>query len=134
MPKLHRVGAIIQNGKDIVLIHRFKGSQEYYAIPGGNIDHGETPDIAILREVDEELGLHLDKCKFVLEVNDNDRQDFYFSCTTTDTDFVVTGDEKNYLNDPEKLFEPQWINKKNINNNIQIYPENGRELIYKTLK
>lgn len=133
MPKLRRVGAIIQNGKNVVLIHRVKDGQEYYAIPGGAIELGEEPKAAVLREVSEELGLKLDTCKFIVEIDSDDRQDYYFSCTTTDTKFIVTGSEKKYLNNPEKLFDPQWVNKTNINHNLKIYPENGRSFVINLL-
>jgi len=134
MPKLHRVGAIIQNGENIVLIHRIKNGEEYYAIPGGAIEKKETPDAAVLREIREELGLCLDSYKFIVEVDEANRQDSYFACATKDTKFIVSGLEKKYLDSPDKLFEPQWINKNNLNKGLLIYPENGRQLVLDLLK
>ncbi|MBP9817669.1 NUDIX domain-containing protein [Candidatus Shapirobacteria bacterium] len=134
MSKIHRVGAIIQNGKDIVLIHRVKNGEEYYAIPGGGIEVDEAPETALLREIKEELGLKIDSYSFVKAVDSPNRHDYYFHCTTKDTEFVVTGPEKKYLNIPEKLFEPKWVNKDNLNKNLKIYPENGRDLIINILK
>ncbi len=38
---------------------RLKDHPHQWALPGGRIDPGETPEITALRELDEELGLHL---------------------------------------------------------------------------
>lgn len=53
------VSAIIRNDKNQVLLTKrgiepFKG---HWDLPGGFVDHGEMPDEAIIRELEEELGI-----------------------------------------------------------------------------
>ena len=135
MSKLHRVGAIIKNKENIVLIHRVKNGEEYYAIPGGAIDQGETPIAAIKREINEELGLKLTSCKIILDSDSHDRRDYYFSATTADTKIIVTGEmEVKHLYNPVDLFEPLWVNKNTINKLLVIYPESGRQLVLNLLQ
>lgn len=51
------VGAIIRNSEDeILMIDRLK-TPFGFACPAGHVDEGESPDIALLREVNEETGL-----------------------------------------------------------------------------
>jgi 8-oxo-dGTP pyrophosphatase MutT (NUDIX family) len=54
------------NGK-IVFIHRItaKNPDGYYILPGGGVDPGETPEIALLREAREELNLDVDPVKLL---------------------------------------------------------------------
>ena len=53
---LYRVATrvlIVQNGK-ILLI---KENEGWWAFPGGGIDHGETAESSLVREIEEELGI-----------------------------------------------------------------------------
>lgn len=51
--------AILFNTQKEVLIVRKRGSA-YYQLPGGKIQSSEQPMVAVLRELEEELGLSLD--------------------------------------------------------------------------
>ena len=43
----------------VLLIHRWRDGQEYFVLPGGKIEAGETPAEACLRETREETGLEI---------------------------------------------------------------------------
>lgn len=45
---------IIQNGK-VLLVK--EAQDEWWAVPGGGVDHGETIESTLTREVEEELGV-----------------------------------------------------------------------------
>jgi 8-oxo-dGTP pyrophosphatase MutT (NUDIX family) len=52
-------GAVVLNGADEVLLewrHRFIPDTWAYEIPIGGVEHGETPEAAAAREVEEETG------------------------------------------------------------------------------
>lgn len=49
----------MREGK-ILLIHRHRMGDEYYVIPGGGVDHGETPEQAAIRELKEETDLEVE--------------------------------------------------------------------------
>ena len=60
------VDAIILYNKKIVLIKRKNPPYEnYYALPGGFVEKGETVEQALIREVKEETGLDVDILKLV---------------------------------------------------------------------
>lgn len=53
------VDAIVRVGDQIVLVRR-RNPPEGWAIPGGFVEHGETVERAVRREIREETGLELD--------------------------------------------------------------------------
>lgn len=52
---------------DRILLCRNKG-RDYSFFPGGHIEAGETPVVALVREMEEEAGLQLMNIQFVAEV------------------------------------------------------------------
>lgn len=50
--------AVITNNDEIVLIRKSRGAYTgRLDLPGGKIEHGETPNEAVIREINEETGL-----------------------------------------------------------------------------
>lgn len=49
------VKALIKNDEGKVLV--LKENQDTWSLPGGGLDHGEDPNVGILRELKEELGV-----------------------------------------------------------------------------
>lgn len=93
-----RASVLVINKEKFVLIFRHKNGQDYYAIPGGGIEAGETPEMAAIREIDEELGLRLKNPTIVSEVSNDNRHDYNFIAETEDVDINVTGPGKNSFN------------------------------------
>ncbi len=58
--RLRGCAVIITNPAGEVLLLRHSYGPDVWALPGGGIDAGETPEAAAIREVSEELGLTLD--------------------------------------------------------------------------
>ena len=54
MKRINTRAGIIENNY-IYLIFRRKKQREYYVIPGGGLDDGETLEENVLREIKEEL-------------------------------------------------------------------------------
>jgi ADP-ribose pyrophosphatase YjhB (NUDIX family) len=52
-----RVGALIRWHDRILLCRQEKPGREYWLLPGGGVEGGETLETALRRELDEELGL-----------------------------------------------------------------------------
>lgn len=46
--------AIVLKDDNILLMKRFKMGQEYYTLPGGGVEKGESPEQAAVREIAEE--------------------------------------------------------------------------------
>ncbi|HET6747062.1 MAG TPA: NUDIX hydrolase [Candidatus Saccharimonadales bacterium] len=54
---LYRVAArvLIVNGNKILLVK--EADDDWWALPGGGIDHGESIELTVTREIEEELGV-----------------------------------------------------------------------------
>ena len=58
---LYRVAvrALIINDDKVLLVHN--GASEWWEVPGGGVEHGETVESTLVREIEEELGVPADK-------------------------------------------------------------------------
>jgi mutator protein MutT len=64
--------AVIFNAQgQLLLVERHKGSEHYFALPGGHIDPGEEPEQAVVREVREETGLEVTLEKLLYTSSDD---------------------------------------------------------------
>ncbi len=64
-----RVAAIIVKDNAVALIERRRGDDIYYLFPGGAVEGNESPTEALIREIYEELGLHIEMDQLVAEVS-----------------------------------------------------------------
>lgn len=57
--------AIVFRDNHVLLMKRNKFGKLYYTLPGGGIDMGETSEVALAREMQEETGLQLGDARLV---------------------------------------------------------------------
>ncbi|MCF0226959.1 MAG: (deoxy)nucleoside triphosphate pyrophosphohydrolase [Methanobrevibacter sp.] len=70
MKIVHVVAAIIKKDGKILATKRGYGEFEnLWEFPGGKIESGETPEIALIREIKEELDASINIDKFLVNVN-----------------------------------------------------------------
>jgi len=135
MPKIYTaVKAIIKKEDKYFVIKQKIGDKEFYDIPGGRMDHGETPHESMYREVKEEIGLDIkiEKIQGVwwfFRKNDKDQVVcITFLCT-------VTGGEIDLDNNPDEeeiISFNGWLSKEEILKNLtdeNIPNESFRDLI-----
>lgn len=58
---LRLAGCIVRDGQDrVLLLHRHTAKRVQWEIPGGKVEHGESPADAAKREAQEELGIDVE--------------------------------------------------------------------------
>ena len=68
---------IIENGS-VLLVRRIKEGREYWVLPGGSIEPGESHEEACRREVREETGLDVCTSKHVATLLIEGRRESYY--------------------------------------------------------
>jgi 8-oxo-dGTP diphosphatase len=66
-----RASAVIMRDGRLLMVHersRRSGGGEWWTLPGGGVEPGETPEEAVRREVFEETGLVVGDARYVLEM------------------------------------------------------------------
>ena len=96
---------IVQDGK-ILLTHELNSG--WWLIPGGGLEQGETPEICVIREVEEETGYLVRPLRHFLVMHE-----YYEEYRYTGYFFVceVTGKGQMNLTDAEtrRGVQPEWI-------------------------
>ena len=119
MDKFQKIGvtAFIKNGEKVLIVKRPQDASflpDYFELPGGHVEFGETPEEALIREVKEEVSLDIEPQKpystfSYISSNGNKH--------TIDIQYIV-----NVINDNQepKLSEEHesfaWITENEINN------------------
>jgi len=106
-----RATVVLRQNDQILLIRRVKNGHEYFVLPGGGIEAGETPEEAAIREMKEEtnLGIILDKKLFSQPNNfRGDRLVHYFLATTYTGELSLDFGEEGKENSPENQYYLEW--------------------------
>ncbi|OIO19849.1 MAG: DNA mismatch repair protein MutT [Candidatus Magasanikbacteria bacterium CG_4_10_14_0_8_um_filter_32_14] len=118
-----RAGTIIIKNNQILLMHRFWQGREYFVIPGGGIEDGETVEEAAIREAKEETSLDVilgDKfCEFYNEFDK--RRNIYFLVTKFSGEIKLGGPEAE-KNSEDNKYVLEWHDWSEIQN-LNIVPE-----------
>jgi 8-oxo-dGTP diphosphatase len=61
-----RVAALLQHDEGILLVRQEKDGRGYWLLPGGGVEHGETMEEALARELVEECGIR--SCRVIAPV------------------------------------------------------------------
>ena len=118
-----RATVIVVKEDKLLMIHRFKNGEEYFVLPGGTVEEGETVEEAALRELKEETSLEGKIGKKVSSFNDDDHADHeLFEVIDAEGEVMLPSDsiEARISND-QNTFEPVWVNIKDIVD-LKIYP------------
>lgn len=140
-----RVSAIIFNEKRLVVTkHSVEGYGDYYLLPGGGLELGESPLEALQRECKEEIGIEIEIERMLYYKSGYNENDTYleliFLCKPKTKNFRISENEKSvksieYMNDESDLrkinfFPKQIISKvfKPLPNSVEFlgkfkYPE-----------
>ena len=108
-----RAGVILFNPqtKQILLIHRWKNGEEYFVIPGGGSESGETAVQAAQREIQEELGWSLsdEQLQPAFTFRNVQRLEIYFHATISHTSAPVIQGEEALRRHAQNIYQPEWL-------------------------
>jgi mutator protein MutT len=104
------VGALLVNRQGQVFVARFSKITGHYAIPGGHVEYGETVAQALVREMEEEVGLTPTRFHLI-QVTERIRPPLYKDGHhhLVYLDFVVDGWEGTLQLDGVELSEGHWL-------------------------
>lgn len=114
MKTIRVVAAVIRSGDKIFATQRgygdFKGGWEF---PGGKIEAGETPEVALKREISEELETEISVGKLI-DTIEYDYPNFHLSmdcfwCEIVEGDLVLKEHEAAKWLDKESLYSVEWL-------------------------
>lgn len=96
---------VVSATRSVALIERRKGGLRYWAVPGGGIETGESPEQAAVREAREELGIDV-----VLHrrVGQYGRQ-VYFVAHLQDEVILRLGGLESERNTATNSYTPRWV-------------------------
>ena len=136
--KKDRASAIIPYNGGIICIQRIKGKEdskeEYYTIPGGGREEGESIKEATLREIREELGIEIELTNRCYELESQDRKQYFFIAKYKSGKVGTgKGEEMTNINyERYGAYIPKIVAKKDIKN-INLLPNEIKNIILKDL-
>lgn len=119
---------IIEDGKLLAMFRRKikkDGSvKEYYVIPGGGLEDGETLEENVIRELKEEFNVDIEVVKFLTTEEYDDTIANYFLCKIVNGTPKLGGEELERMTN-ENYYEVRYINLNEIDN----YDINAKDII-----
>ena len=107
------VRAIVIKDQSILVMHRNKFGQEFYALVGGGIDYGESPEQALYREVTEETGLAITNHRLVIveDAGDVFGMQYIYTCDYVGGEPALAADSSEALIHAkgQNLYTPLWL-------------------------
>jgi ADP-ribose pyrophosphatase YjhB (NUDIX family) len=122
-----RAVAVIVHGERLLVIHRRKNGTEYFTLPGGGVEDGETVEQACLREVLEETGLEATLGRHLTTFENAGRTEHYHLVEAPIGDPMLGGPEAR-INSPENLYTLLWVSLDELAG-IDLKPPTAKELI-----
>ena len=116
MKELDVVAAVIRNDGKILCMQRAEGKNKEtsfkWEFPGGKIEEGETGEIAIKREIQEELEMDIDIIGVIGQI-DHTFEDFVlhmtcYNCVTKSTDIKLIDHIAYKWLEPHELLTLDW--------------------------
>lgn len=118
------VGVVIQDGR-VLTMRRHKEGRDYCVLPGGGIEAGESPSIAVVREVAEETGLAATVKRCLWTIEHPDRVAHYFLLGVGAGPMRVGGPEAASQAENNR-YTPEWVALQDLDT-ANLQPESLRD-------
>ena len=108
-------GIVVRNGK-VLLGNRIYHDASYWVSPGGRCDENEKPELAVIREVTEEIGVT--DAKIVSRLGEKDGAYSDESGRDKVIVFKIATNQEPRLMEPEKFKEWRWFGLNELPDNL----------------
>ena len=123
-----RVVGIIIRGRKILLMRRIRNGREYFVFPGGGIEGNESLENGVIREIKEEFYLDVKINKFLFQIENRGRQEFYFLIKEFSGVPKISGNEKKRMNESNQYY-PVWKELEDISNLSNLHSEEAKQKV-----
>jgi 8-oxo-dGTP diphosphatase len=128
-----RAGGILIEDNKLALIERHRADRHYFSFPGGGVDKGETYEQAVIREIQEELGLMVKVTRRIADVSFNGKMQYYFLVEKIAGEFGTgTGEEYGEYDPAHGTYRPLWLPIVDLPNH-NILPPQLSQLVFHSL-
>ncbi len=112
-PKTQGAKCVIQHGDEVLMIRHTYGATDVWTFPGGGIKKGETPREAVLREIQEEVGIAVTDVKEIgsFFTNKEYKRDTVHC-------FLAQAQQKNFNTSPDEIAEARWFPHNSLPENM----------------
>lgn len=105
--------AIIIKDNKIIVTHRNKFGMQYYMLPGGGVDYGETPEQALYREMAEEVCVTIanPRLVFIEQAGEPYGTQYIYLCEYVSGEPALHPDSREAKIHAmgQNLYEPMWM-------------------------
>ena len=122
---------IDRSARRVLTIHRWREGREYFVLPGGKIERGETPAEACVREAREETGLEITPGLQVASFANQGRMEYYFLADSFSGELQL-GFPEHTRQGSENIYRLMWVPARRLPE-INLVPERIRPILIRYL-
>lgn len=121
--KRDRSQAVVVREDKILLVKHLMDGKEFYCLPGGGIDEGETPEVSAIRELKEEAGVDgtVERLLSVQYKPDNAGNVYSYLCNIAEDAIAVPGTDPEFSPQEQTIIGVAWLHLEEIGMVDQAY-------------
>lgn len=97
------------HGAEILMVHIRRGDHDFWTLPGGGVEPGETPEQAVVREFKEETGLSTHVLRLLFETTYQEGPEYCFLLgLTPESSEATLGYDPEFSPDEQSLVALAW--------------------------